>query len=214
METPFQRLVTMATPHELRSLRTPALAFALAAWAGSAAAEPALYEIDPAHATIAFLVEHIGYAKTLGRFLRASGGYTFDAATGDLSAVRVVVETDSVSTQHEARDRHLRSGDFLASGAHPTMTFTADGARRTGESTFLVAGRLELLGTTRPLTLEATLNKSAPYPIGDRAEVMGVSARGSLRRSDFGMTYGVADDLVGDEVEIIIEVEARQRQRQ
>lgn len=177
--------------------------------AGTAAAEPARYELDPAHTTIAFLVEHAGYARTLGQFLRASGGYTFDDATGALSGVRVVVETASVDTHHEARDRHLTSGDFLDSESHPQMSFTAASARRTGEATFVVTGELALLGTRRPLTLEATVNKSAPYPFGDRAEVMGVSARGSLKRSDFGMTYGVADDLVGDAVEIVIEFEAR-----
>ena len=147
--------------------------------------------------------------KTLGQFLRASGGYTFDDESGMVSELRIVVETDSVDTHHEARDRHLRSGDFLDVGAHPEMTYVADGARRTSDGTFAVTGELTLLGTTRPLTLEATLNKNAPYPIGDRAEVMGVSARGTLKRSEFGMTYGVADDLVGDEVEIVIEFEAR-----
>ncbi len=177
--------------------------------AAASAAEPARYELDPAHTTVAFLVEHVGYAKTLGQFLRASGGYMFDDESGTLSSLRVVVATDSVDTHHEARDRHLRSGDFLDSAAHPEMTFAASSARRTGERTFAVTGELTLLGTTRPLTLEATLNKSAPYPIGDRAEVMGVSARGTLKRSEFGMTYGVADDLVGDEVEIVIELEAR-----
>jgi polyisoprenoid-binding protein YceI len=179
--------------------------------AGPLAAEPARYELDPAHTTIAFLVEHAGYAKTLGQFLRASGGYTFDDATGALSDVRVVVETASVDTHHEARDRHLKSGDFLDSDAHPQMSFTATSARRTAESTFVVTGELTLLGTRRPLTLEATVNKSAPYPFGDPADVMGVSARGSLKRSDFGMTYGVADDLVGDDVEIVIELEARRQ---
>jgi polyisoprenoid-binding protein YceI len=89
------------------------------------------------------------------------------------------------------------------------MTYTALGAQRTGERTFAVNGELELLGTRRPLVLEATWNKSAPYPIGARAEVMGVSLRGSLKRSEFGMTYGVANELVGDEVEIVIELEAR-----
>lgn len=184
-------------------------ALALAALGGHAVAEPARFELDPEHLTIAFLVEHIGYAKTLGVFRSASGGYTFDETTGTLSAVRVVVETNSVDTHHEARNRHLTSRDFLNSGTHSTMTFTAESARRTGERTFAVTGELELLGATRPLTLEATLNKSAPYPIGARAEVMGVSLRGTLKRSEFGMTYGVADGLVGDNVEILIELEAR-----
>ena len=178
---------------------------------GALAAQPARYELDPAHTTIAFLVEHAGYAKTLGQFLRSSGGYAFDDATGALSDVRVVVDTESVDTHHEARDRHLKSGDFLASESHREMTFTAAGAQRTGESTFVVTGELTLLGVRRPLTLEATVNKSAPYPFGDRAAVMGVSARGTLKRSEFGMTYGVADDLVGDDVEILIEIEARRQ---
>lgn len=189
--------------------RTALAVAALCAVSGRAPAEPARYEIDPEHLTIAFLVEHIGYAKVLGQFLTASGGYTFDDATGALSDVRVVVETDSVATHHDARDQHLRGGDFLDAGSNPTMTFTALGARRTGERTFTVSGELELLGTRRPLVLEATWNKTAPYPIGARAEVMGVSLRGSLLRSEFGMTYGVANDLVGDEVEILIELEAR-----
>jgi polyisoprenoid-binding protein YceI len=177
--------------------------------AGAAAAEPARYELDPAHTTIAFLVEHAGYAKTLGQFELAAGSFTFDDATGALSDVRVVVETASVDTHHEARDRHLESGDFLDSERHPEMTFTAASARRTADDTFVVTGELALLGKRRPLTLEATVNKAAPYPFGDRADVMGVSARGMLKRSEFGMTYGVAEDLVGDDVEILIEFEAR-----
>jgi polyisoprenoid-binding protein YceI len=185
---------------------------ALAAWfavGGRAAAEPARYELDPEHLTIAFMVEHIGYAKVLGQFLTASGGYTFDDATGALSDVRVVVDTNSVATHHDPRDQHLRSRDFLDASSKPTLTFTAAGARRTGERTFSVDGELEWGGTRRPLVLEATWNKTAPYPIGARAEVMGVSLRGSLERSELGMTYGIDNGLVGDEVEILIELEAR-----
>lgn len=189
------------------------LAFVATALAGQTTADPARYELDPAHTTIAFLVEHIGYARTLGQFLRSSGSFTFDDETGALSELRVVVETSSVDTHHEARDGHLRSGDFLDTATHPEMIFTAQGAQRTGDRTFLVAGELSLRGVRRPLALEATLNKREPYPIGERTEVMGISARGTLKRSEFGMTYGVADNLVGDEVELIIEIEAPRRDR-
>ena len=195
----------MNTPHR-RFSRIALVALALVG--APAAAAPARYELDPAHLTIAFLVTHIGYAKTLGAFRTASGEFTFDEATGTLSAVRVVVATNSVDTAHAERDKHLKSGDFLDSGKHPQMIFTAASAQRTGERTFRVAGELELLGVRKPLTLEATLNKNAPYPIGDRAMVLGVSARSTLKRSDFGMSYGVANGLVGDDVEILIELEA------
>ena len=182
---------------------------ALLASSGRGQAQPVHYELDAEHLTIAFLVEHIGYAKLLGQFLTASGDYTFDATTGTLSRARVVVETGSVDTNHEARDGHLKSRDFFDSGAHTTMIFTATSAQRTSERTYVVMGELQLLGTSRPLVLEATLNKTAPYPIGARAEVMGVSLRGKLKRSEFGMTYGVADGLVGDDVELLLELEAR-----
>jgi polyisoprenoid-binding protein YceI len=187
------------------------LALALA-FAAGARAEPARYELDPEHLTIAFLVEHIGYAKTLGAFRDASGEFTFDDATGALSAVRVTVATASVDTAHVARDGHLTSRDFLDSATHPAMIFTASQAERTGDRTFVVRGELELLGVRAPLVLEATWNKTAPYPIGARAEVIGVSLRGSLRRSAFGMTYGVADGLVGDDVELLIELEGIARE--
>jgi polyisoprenoid-binding protein YceI len=197
------------TTNYARGALTLAAVLALSAAGGRAVAEPARYELDAEHLTIAFLVDHIGYAKVLGQFLTASGGYTFDEATGTLSAVRVVVETNSVDTHHEARDRHLKSRDFLNTDANSTMTFTALAARRTSERKFAVTGELELLGTRRPLVLEATWNKTAPYPIGVRTEVMGVSLRGTLLRSEFDMTYGVADNLVGDRVEIVVELEAR-----
>ncbi len=177
----------------------------------SARAEPAQYEIDPDHLTVSFLVEHLGYAKVLGLFREASGSYRFDEQTGVVSDVLIVVDTDSVFTDHERRDQHLRSRDFLHTRRFPAMTFTAATARRTGERTFEVEGSLKLLGVTRPLVLSASWNKSAAYPIGAGQYVMGVSARGSLQRSDYGMNYGVANGWVGDTVEIVLEFEARRR---
>jgi polyisoprenoid-binding protein YceI len=181
---------------------------------GTARAEPARFALDPEHLTVAFLVEHIGYAKTLGQFRKASGGFVYDEQGGALSDVRVVVETASVDTAHAARDGHLRGKDFLDVERFPTMTFTAKSARRQGERGYRIEGELELLGRRRPLVLEATLNKLERYPIGPplmKPFVAGASARGRFRRSDFGMTYGVANGLVGDEVELIIELEARRQ---
>jgi polyisoprenoid-binding protein YceI len=185
-----------------------------ASLAGVARAEAARYELDPEHLTVAFLVEHIGYAKTLGQFRKASGSFRYDEASGALSDVRVVVETASVDSGHAKRDGHLRGRDFLDVERYPTMTFTARSAQRLGTGSYRIEGELELLGKRRPLVLEAALNKHAQYPIGPplmKPTVAGASARGRLRRSDFGMAYGVANGLVGDEVELIVELEARRQ---
>ena len=178
---------------------------------GAAHAEPARYEIDPAHLSLAFGVEHVGFAKVLGLFRTARGGYRFDEASGALADVRVEVETASVFSNHDKRDDHIKGKDFLNSAAFPSAVFTASEARRTGERTFEIAGQLQLLGKTQPLTLQATWNKSADSPLGGlgrKPYVMGVSARGSVKRSAFGMSYAVANGWVGDDVAIAIEFEA------
>lgn len=193
-----------------RSLALFALVYMLLA-AFAARAEPFDYEIDPEHLSVGLLVDHIGYAKVLGFFQEVSGSYRFDEQTGELSDVSVVVDTDSVFTNHKARDKHLRGKDFLNTRRFPEMTFTSNSAERTGDKSFEIEGSLEMLGISRPLVLSATWNKSGNYPFGAKQYVMGVSARGSLKRSDYGMDYAVDNGWVGDTVEIIIEFEARRR---
>jgi len=179
---------------------------------GPAQAQTARYEIDPDHLAIGFLVDHVGYAKVLGMFRAARGSYSFDESRGVLADVRIEVDTASVFTNQRKRDDHLKGADFLNSAEFPRMVFTASGARRTGERTFEITGQLELLGKSQPLTLQATWNKSADSPLGGmlsrKSYVMGVSARGSFKRSAYGMNYAVANGWVGDEVALIIEFEA------
>ncbi|MCZ8130068.1 MAG: YceI family protein [Steroidobacteraceae bacterium] len=191
----------------------PALVLALLLAAPAARADLDRYVLDPDHVSVGFLVDHVGYAKTLGMFRRVKGSYRFDDATGRLTDLRIEIDAASVFTNHEKRDQHLRNRDFLDVERFPKLVYTATSARRTGERTFAIDGQLELLGQRRPVTLTATWNKSEPYPLLlaplQRSVVMGVSARGSFRRSDFGMKYAVENGWVGDEVQLIVELEAR-----
>ncbi|MEM7709182.1 MAG: YceI family protein [Pseudomonadota bacterium] len=182
---------------------------ALAALAAlPAVAEPHRYELDPSHTVISFTIGHIGYSDTLGVFTDLEGGFTYDMETQELSDLEVRVGTPSVNTFNEARDGHVRASDFLDVEAHPSMVFTATGGDAAGDAAGTVAGELTLLGQTRPLTLDVTLNKAEVYPFGHQRFTLGISAVGSLNRSEFGMEYGVANGLVGDRVDIMIETEA------
>ena len=116
----------------MRRFLLPALTLCAALLATAPAqAQAARYEIDPDHLTVAFLVDHIGYAKVLGMFRSARGSYRFDEATATLSEVRIEVETASVFSNQRKRDDHLKGPDFLNSGEFPRMVFTAAAARRT-----------------------------------------------------------------------------------
>jgi polyisoprenoid-binding protein YceI len=186
------------------------LALLLTVAAGAAHAQLARYEIDPEHFSVGFLVDHLGYARVLGIFQKASGTYAFDETSGALSDVRIVIDAGSVYTAHRKRDNHLKSADFLNAGEFPQIVFKGAQAKRTGERTFAIDGQLEMLGKTLPVTVEAKWNKSGKYELpGATAYVMGVSARTSFKRSDFGMKYGVANGWVGDTVELMFEFEAR-----
>jgi polyisoprenoid-binding protein YceI len=186
-----------------------ACAMALGVAVRGAAAEPRRFALDPEHLSIAFLVDHIGFAKVLGQFREARGSFTFDEATGALGDIRIEIDAASVFTNHAKRDEHLRGSDFLNVREFPSLVFTASGASALPGRRFRIEGELELLGTRRPVTLEAAWNKSGKYPFGGNPYAMGVSARGSFLRSAFGMTYAVDNGWVGDEVELIIEFEAR-----
>lgn len=168
------------------------------------------YTLDPAHTTVAFMVDHIGFAKTLGWFTKVSGSLSFDQQTNTVSDMAIAVTTNSVNTANKARDKHVKSKDFLSVKKHPKMTFTAQSATIDDTGAGQITGELSLLGTTQPLVLTVQLNKSDKYPFGHKRFTLGVSATAALDRSAYGMTYGVANALVGDTVKLIIETEAIQ----
>jgi polyisoprenoid-binding protein YceI len=189
-------------------MRATVLALAALAGLGPAAqAAPARYTIDPEHTSIAFTVSHIGYHNLLGQFLKGGGSFVWDEEARALSDLEVRIEAASVFTNHQARDEHVRGKDFLDAAANPAITFVGRSAEPTGERTGRVTGDLTLRGVTRPVTLDVTWNKSGWYPYLDNY-VVGISARTVLKRSEWGMDYAVANGLVGDEVAVIIELEA------
>lgn len=175
---------------------------------GIARAEPVRYTLDPAHTVLALMIEHVGYASTLGQFTELSGGFDYDEAAGSIENLEVTVMTESFDSHHDRRDEHVKSDDFLNVSEYPEMRFTASSSFESGATSGKLEGELTLLGETHPLTLDWTLNKADTYPFGHGRYTLGVSARGVVTRSDYGMTYGVDGGLVGDEVELIIEFEA------
>lgn len=172
-----------------------------------AQAAPATWEIDPEHTVVAFTIMHAGYAKVLGRFSDIEGSFIYDPDTQELGEVTARIGTASVDTDHEKRDDHVRSADFLDAGAHPAITFTATGGTPSSETTGTVTGDLTIRGITQPVTLDVTLNKRADYPCCHGKDTLGISARADILRSDFGSTYALPE-FVGDAVSIILEFEA------
>lgn len=170
-------------------------------------AEPERFRIDESHVSVGFLAGHAGFADVLGQFTDVSGGFVYDAEMQTLVSGRVEVAAETVFTGHDERDGHLRGGDFLAVDAHPVIAFEASGYEPVDDRQGVLSGDLTLLGVTRAIELDLTLNRRGDHPIGG-ADTLGGSARGTIQRSDFGMDYALQGDLVSDAIELIVEFEA------
>lgn len=175
--------------------------------AAPAVAEPARFEIDPAHFSIVFNANHIDFGRTWGMFLTGSGSFMFDEEAKTLSDVVVEIDTTSVFSNDDRRDGHLRSADFLDAETYPVAKFVMTDYEALTDTTGTVTGDLSLRGVTKPVTLDVTLNKTGNYPWGD-SYVVGVTATTTLNRSDFGSTYALEGNLVGDDIPLVFELEA------
>ncbi|AWB06898.1 polyisoprenoid-binding protein (plasmid) [Azospirillum humicireducens] len=185
-----------------------AAALFVATAAGSltpAFAAPVSYKIDPAHTAVAFIVNHIGFSNVIGRFNTVGGDISFDKDAVEKSTVNVTIDAASIDTNHAKRDEHLRSPDFFNAKEFPKLTFKSTKIEKTGDKTGKLHGDLTMLGVTKPVVLDVTFNKDGVSP-ASKLETAGFSARGTVKRTDFGMKYGAP--AVGDDIQLLIEIEA------
>ena len=171
-------------------------------------AETAHWDIDPDHSLIEFRVAHMVISKTSGRFLDYRGFVEMDANAKTIKAIEATINADSINTNHEKRDEHLRNADFLNVKQFPTITYTMKTAQKEGEA-YKVIGNLTLRGVTKEVTLTGTLNGVTKDPWGNTR--VGFTADGKLNRKDFGMVWNKALDngglVVGDDVHIHLDIE-------
>ena len=174
------------------------------------------YTIDQSHTSVLFRVDHLTFSKYTARFKKASAQLQFDPKNLAASSVTVNVEAKSIETDYPNAAQHdfnaqLLSEGFLDAARHPQITFRSTNVEVTGPRTMRIHGDLTLRGVTRPMTLDARFNGGyAGHSLDPNARI-GFSARGTLKRSEFGMTFGIPEPGsimgVSDAVEVIVETE-------
>lgn len=190
----------------IRKISTLALGAVLACGLGFSPvqAAPLHFTLESPHTQIIFNVSHLGFSHSYGKFTGYSGHITFDPEAPAASSVEVSIDAKSLELNDAKWNEHVRGADFIDAEKFPAITFKSTKIDVTGEKTANITGDLTLHGVTKPVVLAATLNKLDKHPMSGK-NVAGFSATASLKRSDFGISYGLPN--VGDEVNIIIEVE-------
>lgn len=174
------------------------------------------YQLDPMHAFLVFKVNHLGFSNYMPRFKRFDAQLRFDPA--NLAASRLTATVDVKSLETDFPDvakldfnAELTGKDWLDAALYPTMKFVSKRIEQTGAKAMRVHGDLTMHGVTKPVILQATYNGGyAGHPMDPHARI-GFSAHGTLKRSDFGVSYGIPAPGttlgVGDEVTLMIEAE-------
>ena len=186
------------------------LAVAIASAPFAAQANPESYTIDPNHTFMYWEVEHLGVSHQRGRFERTSGKFTLDR-TAKTGGVDLAVETASLSsgdnvkgTRPRTLDDHLKTADFFNVAEFPRMTFKSTAVKFAGDVPAEITGQLTLLGVTKPLTLKVERWVCKDNPMSKKP-MCGGNASGMVKRTDFGMKYGVP--VIGDEVRLWVSME-------
>ena len=162
------------------------------------------YTIDSPHTFPNFTINHLGFSTMHGRFDKTSGTVTLDRAKQS-GSVDIAIETASVSTGYSKRDDHLKSPDFFNAAEFPNITYKSTAMHFNGDKPASVDGNLTISGVTKPVTLKIDEFNCGTNPMNKKDEC-GAAASAQIKRSDFGVKYGLPN--IGDDVKLEFEIEA------
>jgi len=188
----------------MRAMKVLALA-ALLGSAFAAQATPVTYKLDPNHTMVLFSWNHFGFSNPTANLGISAGTLVYDEANPAKSSVEVTLPLANLDTHVSALDEHLKKPDFFDAAKYPVVTFKSTKVEALGGNKFKVTGDLTVHGVTRPVVLDATLNKAGMQPML-KVPAVGFDATGTIKRSDFGVGAYVPN--VSDEVQIRITTEA------
>ncbi len=181
----------------------------LALFAPAAAAAGSTYQVDPAHTAVTFSIRHF-LTQVEGRFTTFDGTIVYDAAQPENSSVEFTVRADSINTNVQQRDNHLKSPDFFDVAKFPTLSFKSVKVAPTGKDSADVTGELTIHGVTKTITAPVKLTGvMSSKQFGDMA---GFRTSFTIDRKDYGIVWNKAVDvggmMLGDDVAITLDVAA------
>ena len=175
-----------------------------------ALASATTWNIDPDHSSVGFKVKHLMVSNVKGTFEIQTGVVEINDKDITQSKVEVTIDTNSVSTNVQKRDDHLRNADFLDVAKYPTITFVSKKVAKAKNGALKVTGDLTLHGVTKEVVLDVEqISKESKDPWGNLR--CGTSASTKINRKDFGLQWNKSLEtggvLVGEEITISLEIE-------
>lgn len=167
------------------------------------------YQTDPAHSSLQFSVRHMMMSNVRGVFTGVHGSVTYDPANPAQSGVEATIDVNTINTNDQMRDGHLKTAEFFNVAEFPTMMFRSTKVEKKGDNEFLVTGDLTLHGVTKPVTLTVDEVSEEGKDMQGKTRI-GTSIKAKLRRSDFGLTWNAVMEtggvIISDDVKLELEL--------
>ncbi len=171
------------------------------------------WKFDKSHTTIGFEVSHMVITSVNGKFKEYDGTVTTDGDNWENAQINFTAQVNSIDTDNQDRDKHLKSPDFFAADEYPQMTFVSKSMKKVGDNKYKLTGDLTIRGKTKEITLDVTHNGTVTDPWGNTRA--GFTIEGVVNRFDYGLEWSKTLDtgglVVGEEVELEIEAELIQQ---
>ncbi|RUT44073.1 YceI family protein [Acinetobacter baumannii] len=186
-------------------LKTLSFGLAVALASTVTLAAPVDYKIDPTHTATVFSWNHFGFSTPSANFSDIQGVIKVDIAKPANSSVNVTIPLSSVNTNVPALDKEFQEEAWFNAAKYPNITFKSTKVETKDKKHFKITGDLTVKGITKPVVLDAVLNKQGEHPMA-KVPAIGFNATTSFNRSDFGLGNYVPN--VGDKITVNITTEA------
>lgn len=162
------------------------------------------WALDPTHSEVQFKVRHLLVSNVTGHFKTFNATVETEGDDFTTAKVQFTADVNSISTNNEQRDAHLRSGDFFEAEKHPQITFEGSKLEKTGLDSYQLQGVLTMRGISKPIVLEVEYGGIVTDPWGNTRT--GFTITGKVNRKDFGVSFSMVSEtgqiLLGEEVKI------------
>jgi len=169
----------------------------------------ATYKIDTAHSEITFKVKHLMITNVSGSFSKFDATMESNAEDFSDAVISFDADVDSISTNNEQRDTHLKSADFFHAEQFPKITFKSTALEKEEDSKYKLKGDLTIFGITKPVSLNVEHGGNVIDPWGQKKE--GFEIEGKVKRSEFGLKWNALTEaggaVVSDEVRLFLNVQ-------
>ncbi|MDO1444800.1 YceI family protein [Rhodocytophaga aerolata] len=178
----------------------------------SVVAQKTSWQIDPAHSKIGFTVTHLVISEVEGSFKKVDAKMVSTKPDFTDSQIEFSADVNSIDTENEDRDKHLKSADFFDAANHDKIKFVSKTFKKVSGNEYKLTGDLTIKGVTKPVTLDVVYGGTAKDPYGNTKA--GFKVNGKISRKEYGLTWNTLTEaggaVVGDEVELVGKIQLQQ----